>query len=67
MTLAIQGAIFPPAASINSGVIFRSRKASSKAYVELGWEPQVDLEDGVRSTFEWYKREVLPALGAAKQ
>jgi len=28
---------------------------NSKAYIELGWEPAIDLEDGVRRTIEWYK------------
>lgn len=26
----------------------------SKAKRELGWEPQVDLEEGIRKTIEWY-------------
>jgi nucleoside-diphosphate-sugar epimerase len=27
----------------------------AKAYAELGWEPKVDLEEGVRRTIEWYR------------
>ncbi len=27
---------------------------SSKIRQELGWEPQIDFDDGVRSTVEWY-------------
>jgi len=34
--------------------------SNAKAFVELGWEPGVDLEEGVRRTIEWYKQEVLP-------
>jgi UDP-glucose 4-epimerase len=29
--------------------------SNAKAYVELGWEPKTDLEEGVRQTVEWYK------------
>ncbi len=38
---------------------FRKILSSNKAYIELGWEPRIDLEEGVRRTIEWYKREVL--------
>ena len=38
---------------------FRKLISSDKAYVELGWEPKIDLEEGVRQTVEWYKREML--------
>ncbi len=38
---------------------FRKRISSNKAYIELGWEPQVDLEEGVRRTIDCHKREVL--------
>ncbi len=33
--------------------------SNAKAYVELGWEPKTDLEDGVRRTVEWYRSEML--------
>ncbi len=38
---------------------FRKLISSNKAYIELGWQPEVDLEEGVRRTIDWYKREVL--------
>lgn len=38
---------------------FRKLISSNKAYIDLGWAPEVDLEDGVRRTIDWYKREVL--------
>ena len=34
---------------------FRKILSSHKAYVELGWEPRVDLEDGVRRTIAWFR------------
>jgi nucleoside-diphosphate-sugar epimerase len=36
---------------------FRKILSNNKAYIELGWQPEVDLEEGVRRTLEWYKRE----------
>jgi len=44
---------------------FRRLISNSKAYVELGWEPVMDLEEGVRRTIEWYKAEAA-ALQASK-
>ena len=35
--------------------------SNAKANVELGWEPRVDLKDGVAKTIEWYKEEILGA------
>lgn len=32
--------------------------SSAKAYVELGWEPKIDLEDGVRRIIEYYKSRI---------
>jgi dTDP-glucose 4,6-dehydratase len=29
----------------------------------LGWEPQVELEDGLRNTIEYFRREVLGVAG----
>jgi len=37
---------------------FRKLISNNKAYMDLGWAPETDLEDGVRRTIEWYKREV---------
>jgi UDP-glucose 4-epimerase len=37
---------------------FRKLISSNKAYIDLGWAPEVDLEEGVRRTIESYKREV---------
>ncbi|MEI6444405.1 MAG: NAD-dependent epimerase/dehydratase family protein [Nostocales cyanobacterium ELA583] len=44
------------------GELQYSRKiiSNSKAYIDLGWEPQVDIEEGVRRTIEWYKKDILP-------
>lgn len=38
---------------------FRKILSSNKAYIELGWEPRIDLEEGVRRTIEWYRAEIL--------
>lgn len=38
---------------------FRKLISSNKAYIDLGWAPEVDLEEGVRRTIDWYKREIL--------
>jgi len=38
---------------------FRKLLSSNKASIELGWEPTIDLEEGVRRTIEWYKKEIL--------
>jgi nucleoside-diphosphate-sugar epimerase len=37
--------------------------SSAKAYAELGWKPEVDLEEGVRRTIEWYRAN-MPKLRA---
>jgi len=29
--------------------------ASSKAFEQLGWRPQVALDDGLRASIEWYR------------
>jgi UDP-glucose 4-epimerase len=34
---------------------FRKLISSEKAFIELGWEPVIDLEEGVRRTIAWYK------------
>ncbi|HDD35233.1 MAG TPA: NAD-dependent epimerase/dehydratase family protein [Candidatus Desulfofervidus auxilii] len=38
---------------------FRQIISSNKAHIELNWEPRIDLEEGVRRTIEWYKKEVV--------
>jgi CDP-glucose 4,6-dehydratase len=49
------------------GEIDRQYLDSTKIRTELGWEPRVDLRDGLRRTLEWYGAhpEVRPAVGAA--
>jgi UDP-glucose 4-epimerase len=42
---------------------FRKLISSNKAYIELGWQPEIDLEEGVRRTIEWYKSEVVGSKG----
>lgn len=38
---------------------FRKLISNNKAYIELGWAPEVELEEGVRRTVEWYRTEKL--------
>ena len=38
------------------GEVTRSALSFKKARAELGWEPQVGLDDGLRRTVEWFKR-----------
>lgn len=33
--------------------------SNAKAFVELGWEPRIDLEEGLRRTVEWYRESML--------
>lgn len=37
---------------------FRQVISSSKALIDLGWEPKVDLEVGVREALVWYQRNI---------
>lgn len=37
--------------------------SSAKAKRELGWEPKVDFEQGMRMYIQWYRREVLKEKG----
>jgi len=43
--------------------IARRKPDISRAQSELGWTPEVDMQDGLRATVEWYRAElaVLPA------
>lgn len=43
------------------GELDNSRKiiSANKAYIDLGWQPKIDLEEGVRRTINWYQKEVL--------
>ena len=43
---------------------FRKLISNNKVYIDVGWEPQVDLEEGVRRTIDWYRREVLAEKAA---
>ncbi len=38
---------------------FRKIMSNQKARVELGWEPRVDLENGVRQTIAWFRETHL--------
>jgi UDP-glucose 4-epimerase len=44
---------------------FRKLISNNKAYIDLGWAPDVELEEGVRRTIEWYKREMAGSKGAS--
>jgi len=46
---------------------FRKLISSNKAYIDLGWAPEVDLEEGVRRTLEWYKQEDLEKKSVLQQ
>lgn len=39
---------------------FRKLISSNKAYIDLGWAPEIELEEGVRRTLEWYKKAAVP-------
>jgi UDP-glucose 4-epimerase len=46
---------------IGSFHYFRKLISNNKAYIDLGWAPEVELEDGVRRTIEWYRCETRKA------
>jgi UDP-glucose 4-epimerase len=51
---------------VGSFQYFRKLISSNKAYIDLGWAPEVELEDGVRRTIDWYRQETgKPAPAAA--
>ncbi len=33
----------------------------TKAKTDFGWEPRTSLDEGIKRTMEWYKKELLPA------
>ena len=43
-------------APASPGEVMRSALSAKKARAELGWEPQVDLDDGLERTVEWFKK-----------
>lgn len=45
---------------------FRKLISSNKAYIDLGWASQIDLEEGVRRTIEWYKQEIAASPDASQ-
>lgn len=48
----------PEPTRVGEFTYFRKLISNSKAYIDLGWEPRVDLEEGVRRVIEWYRSEV---------
>lgn len=45
------------------GEVYRSSVDISKARKVLGFEPAIDLRDGLGRTADWYRREWLPSAG----
>ncbi len=44
--------------------------STAKARTQLGWQPQVGIQEGVRRSLEWYfasRNEKMPALGELKE
>jgi CDP-glucose 4,6-dehydratase len=48
-----------------SGEVTRESVDSSKLHAATGWEPRVDLEEGLRRTIEWY-RAYRPKASSAR-
>jgi nucleoside-diphosphate-sugar epimerase len=44
-----------------SGEVYRSRADISKIRRTLGFEPKVDLREGLARTAEWYRQHWLPS------
>jgi UDP-glucose 4-epimerase len=44
-----------------SGEVYRSRADISKIRRTLGFEPRVDLRDGLTRTAAWYRQDWLPS------
>ncbi len=53
---AVGAAVEPILAAKRPGEIDRICLDSSRAKVELGWEPTIPLEEGIVRTVEWYRR-----------
>jgi len=50
---------YRPEASKFGDPQYEGREIScAKAHQELGWEPRVDIEEGVKRTIEWYRTEL---------
>ena len=54
----------PEPTRIGEFAYFRKLISSGKAYIDLGWEPRIDLEEGVRRVVEAYRAEVMEKPGA---
>ncbi len=46
---------------------FRKVLSGNKAYIELEWQPQIDLEEGVRRTITWFQSEMLTKASVASK
>lgn len=55
--LAADSADLPSYAPARAGDVLRSVIDPARAGRELGWQPQVSLDDGLRSTWEWIRKE----------
>lgn len=66
--LAAAGApsLAPEIAAVASAEIDRQYLASDKAREQLGWKPNVDLDDGLARTVSWY-RSFLGSEGAGRR
>ena len=49
-------AIEPRQVELQAGELQASTLDSSLIERELGWRPTVEIESGLRQTFEWYRR-----------
>ncbi len=53
--------IEPRVLGVATNEIDRQSLASGKAAVRLGWQPTVDLDDGLARTITWYRRHLTEA------